>query len=149
MNCLKKIISLGYWKRYLREKTWMEPWPIALDFCRIYVKNLSVALNYWRVKFLIYSMQQIERFIVLIYSKVCGAANVLLLHHWKQIAGKHPTYLRWADAARKATTIHSNKFWPLIWCFSDMSILMQCGCMKTRTERYKCNRAGVRCTVLC
>jgi len=39
-------------------------------------------------------MQQIERFIVLIYSKVCGAANVLLLHHWKQIAGKHPTYLR-------------------------------------------------------
>ncbi|KAL8577258.1 hypothetical protein ACOMHN_022446 [Nucella lapillus] len=47
----------------------------------------------------------------------------------------------------------TNTWQPLWTTLSDASlacaILLQCGCLKACTGRCKCNRAGVRCTVLC
>ena len=56
-------------------------------------------------------MQRIERFVVLMYSKGCVWCNqcqcsqTSSLHHWKQIAGKYPTYSSRAIPACKASTI--------------------------------------------
>ncbi len=126
-------------------------------------------------------MQRIERFVVLMYSKGCGAAGVnearhrlfttgsrslenipptqaALFQHVKRALLQASFY--WSEAISVQQDIPHfsewgwHKYVTSTWQhLSDASvacaILLHCGCVKSCTGRCKCNRAGVRCTVLC
>ncbi|KAL8561604.1 hypothetical protein ACOMHN_024839 [Nucella lapillus] len=130
-------------------------------------------------------MQRLERFVIVMYSKGCSAADVntaryqLFSTGCKLLEKLPPTQAALFQHVKrallqasfywgKATSIQqeipdfsewgwhkdgTNTWQPLWTTLSDASlacaILLQCGCLKACTGRCKCNRAGVRCTVLC
>ncbi|KAJ8396483.1 hypothetical protein AAFF_G00017890 [Aldrovandia affinis] len=129
-------------------------------------------------------MQRIERFVILMYSKECGAAGVnearhrllttgsrslesipptqaALFQHVKRALLQASFYWSQATSVQQEIPDFSEWGWhkdgtawqPLWTTLSDASaacdILLHCSCLKACTGRCKCNRTGVRCTVLC
>ncbi len=118
-------------------------------------------------------MQRIERFVVLMYSKGCGAAGVnearfrLFTSGTKSLESITPTQAELFQHGKRAI-LQSSFYWHQAlsaqqeiphfsgwgWQKDNTSTWQPLwttldGCNKACTGRCKCNRAGVRCTALC